>query len=57
MKTIFEHGKIVRGEGLQVLGKRMKTMDSDENKIYKFLGIEQTDGIQTKTVFERVKRY
>ena len=48
VKTIFEHGKIVRGESLQVLEQRMKTMDSDENKIYKFLGIEQTDGIRTK---------
>ena len=33
----------------------MKTMDPDENDIYKFLGIEQADGIQTKMVFERVK--
>ena len=33
----------------------MKTMDPDENDIYKFLGTEQADGIQTKMVFERVK--
>ena len=33
---IFEHGKMVRGEGLQMLEERMKTMDSDENKIYEF---------------------
>ena len=33
----------------------MKTMDPDENKIYNFLGTEQTDVIRTKTVFERVK--
>ena len=33
----------------------MKTMNPDEKKIYKFLEIEQADGIQTKTVFERVK--
>ena len=30
-------------------------MDPDENEIYKFLGIEQADGIKTKNVFERVK--
>ena len=30
-------------------------MDPEENGIYKFLGIEQADGIKTKTVFERVK--
>ena len=33
----------------------MKTMDPDENETYKFLGIEQADGIRTKTVFKRVK--
>ena len=46
---------MMRGEGLQVLEERMKTMDPDENDIYKFFRIEQADGIQTKTVFERVK--
>ena len=54
-KIIFEHGKMVRAEGLQVLEERMKTMEPYENEIYKFLGIEQADGIRTKTVFERVK--
>ena len=33
----------------------MKAMDPDENEIYKFLGIQQADGIQTKTMFKRVK--
>ena len=51
----FECGKIVRGDGLQVLEERMRTMDLDENEIYKFLAIEQVDGIKTKKVFERVK--
>ena len=37
-EIIFEHGKMVREEGLQVLEERMKTMDSDENEIYTFLG-------------------
>ena len=46
---------MVRGEGLQVLEEGMKTMDPDENEIYKFLGIEQGDGIRTKMVFQRVK--
>ena len=54
-EIIFEQGKMMRGEGLQVLEERMKTMDPDENDIYKFFRIEQADGIQTKTVFERVK--
>ena len=54
-EIIFKNGKMARGEGLQVLEERMKTMDPDENETYKFLGIEQADGIRTKTVFTRVK--
>ena len=53
-EIIFEHSKMVRGEGLQVFEEIMKTMDPDENEIYKFLGTEKADGIQTKQVFERV---
>ena len=33
----------------------MKTMDPDENEIYKLRGTEQADGIRTKTVFKRLK--
>ena len=54
-EIIFECGKIVRGEGLEILEERMKTIDLDENETYKFLGIEQADGIKTKKDFERVK--
>ena len=51
-EIVLERGKMVRGEGLPVLEGRMKTMDPDENEIYKFLGVEQVDGIKTKNVFE-----
>ena len=54
-EIVFKNGKMVKGEGLQVLEERMKTMDPDENEIYKFLGIEQADGIRTKAMYERVK--
>ena len=54
-EIVFERGRMVSREGLHVLEERMKTMDPDENEIYKFLGLEQADGIKTKTVFERVK--
>ena len=54
-EIVFERGKMVRGEGLQVLEERMDTMDPDKNEIYKFLEIEQADGIKTKRVYERVK--
>ena len=55
LQNMFEHGKMVRGEGLPVLEERMKTMDPDENEIYKFHGVEQADCMKMKNVFERVK--
>ena len=51
-EIVFERGKMVKREGLEVLEERMKAIDQDENEIYKFLGIELADGIK---VFERVK--
>ena len=52
---VFEHGKMVRGEGLTVLHERMEIMDPDETEIYRFLGIEQADGMKTKVVIKLVK--
>ena len=54
-EIVFERGKMVKGEGLQVLQERMKTLDPDQEEMYKFLGVEQADGIKTKRVYERVK--
>ena len=54
-ETIFEHGKMTKGKGLQVLEEKMKMMDLDGNEIYKFLGDEQAGGIKTKKAFERIK--
>ena len=54
-QIIFEYGKMVKGDRLQVLKERMRTMDLDENQIYKFLEVEQADGTKTKNVFQRVK--
>ena len=51
----FEHGKMVKGEGLQVLQERMKALHPDKEEMYKLLGVEQADGIKTKQVYERVK--
>ena len=39
-EIIFERGQVVKGEGLEVLHERMKTIDPDENVTYKFLGVE-----------------
>ena len=54
-EIVFEREKIVKGEGLQVLHERMKTVDSDQNEVYNFLGVEQADGIKTNEVYNRVK--
>ena len=54
-EIVFVRGKMTKGEGLQVLEDRMITMNPDDNEIYKFLGLEQADGIKTKNVLERVK--
>ena len=43
----------MKGEGLQVLQERMKTLDPDQEEMYEFLGVEQADGIKTKQVYER----
>ena len=45
----------MKSEGLQVLQERMKTLNPDQEEMYKFLGVEQADGIRTKQVYERVK--
>ena len=54
-KLVSERGKMVKGESLQVLNERMKTIDPEENEIYKFLGVEQADGIKQREVYNRVK--
>ena len=54
-EIVFDRGKIVKGEGFQVLNERMKTIDADAKEIYNFLGVEQADGIKMKEVYKRVK--
>ena len=54
-EIVFERGKMVRGEGLQGLHERMKTIDPNQNETYTFLGVEQADGIKAKEVYARVK--
>ena len=41
---------MVKGEGLQVVQERMNTINPDQEELYKFLGVEQADGIKTKQV-------
>ena len=54
-EVVFETGKMVKGEGLQVLNERMNTIGPDENEIYKFLRVEQAGGIKKKEVYNRIK--
>ena len=52
---MFQPGKMGRGERLEALEERMKTIDPDKSEIYTIWGIEQATGIKTNTVFEQVK--
>ena len=54
-EIVFQEGKMVKGEGLQALKEKMKTMEPDQKGIYKFLRAEQPDGIKTKGVYNNVK--
>ena len=49
-EIIFKNGEGLQGRRFAVIGRK-----DEENETYKFLGIEQADGIRTKTVFKRVK--
>ena len=46
---------MVKSEGLKVLEEKMSALDPDKNVMYKFLGCGQGDGIDVKSVMERVK--
>ena len=54
-EIVFKRGKMVKGEELQVLQERIKTIDLDQKEIYKFLAVELADGIKTKEVYKRIK--
>ena len=54
-EIVFKHGKMVKGDGLMVLDERMRALDPDENDVYKFLGVEQAEGVKIKEVLVRVK--
>ena len=46
---------MVKGEGLQVLNEKIKTIDPDENEICKFLGVEQPGLRRKKCITEQKK--
>ena len=52
-EIVFEHGKMVKGEGLDVLEERMRALNPDMNEVHKFLGCEQADKVDKGKVLER----
>ena len=54
-EIMFEHGKMIKGEGLQVLQERMEALDPTHDEMYRFLGVEQSNGMKTKNIYKRVK--
>ena len=42
-EIVFKRGKIIKGEGLNVIEEKMKALDPEQREIYKFLGCEQAE--------------
>ena len=55
-EIVIKEGKMVKGEGLSVLEEKMKALDPEQNDVYKFVGVEQSNDIDVKKVLERVKK-
>ena len=53
-EMVFQRGRMVLAEGLEVLQEKMRSLDPDQNETYKFLGIEQGKKIDKEKAFERV---
>ena len=54
-EVVFENGIMVKGEGLEILEQRMQSLDPSSNDTYRFLGVEQADGIQRIRFFKGLK--
>ena len=55
-EIVFRKGKMVKGEALPLLEEKMEALDPEKNEVYKLLGCEQSDDIDTKMVLERAKK-
>ena len=53
-EIVYDRGKMVKGEGLDVLNERMEALDPGKSDVYKFLGCEQGERIDVLKVFKRV---
>ena len=54
-EIVFNRGRMVKAEGLDVLAERMKALDPKQNENYMFLGCDQAEQIDTDVVYEKVK--
>ena len=53
-EAVFKGGNMIKGKGLNILEEKMKSMDPDNGDYYKFLGLEQSIGIERKFVYNKV---
>ena len=53
VEIVFKYGKIIKGQGLQILLERMKAWGRNENEKYKFLGAKKAERIDMEMVMER----
>ena len=52
----FVKGKMVKAEGMDILSEKMKALDPAEGDMYKFLGLEQSEGIQRTSVMVKINK-
>ena len=53
-EVVYKRGKMTKGEGLQIDNNKAECLDPEDNKYYKFLGIEEGDGQLDEKAKERV---
>ena len=46
---------MVKRDGLELLQEKMRTLHLDQQETYKFLAVDQADGVKTKEVYKRAK--
>ena len=51
----FHKGKMVHSEGMEILNERMKSLDPTEGDVYKFLGLDQNEGIERNEVYRKIE--
>ena len=53
-EVVYKRGKMIKGEGLAILEETMKSLDPNQNEVYKFLGCEQGEEIDINQVIKRI---